>query len=364
MAFFVLNCLCMTKIAIIISPNWRDYAQRYLTDCLASFGAQKCSSKLKFFLIDNQSSTESLSFINQVATKELAGQEWMLLTSPDNLGFAGGNNLAIRQALAEGYDYLALFNMDGLVAPDCLEQMLVLAQADNQIGAVQARLMLWPDQSRINSLGNVTHFLGFGYCAGNGQVYRYAEDQDIAYPSGAAVLLSAEALQKIGDFDEEFWMYNEDQDLGWRLWLAGYRCRLANSAVFYHKYQFSKSIKHFYWQDRNRILACLKNYHLFSLLIFSPAFLISELGLWLTAWRAGWLGERFKVLGYFCLPSTWLYILAARRSAQSLRRRSDRSIIKLFSAQIKYQELDSPLTRLGNIVFRFYFSIVKPFIFW
>jgi DNA polymerase-1 len=106
----------MTKTAIIISPNWGTYAEKYLEDLLVSFVAQRYSGELKFFLVDNETSEASRALVNGICTKILAGFSWMLLTNVDNAGFAKGNNVAMQQAIDEGYDYLALFNMDGLVA--------------------------------------------------------------------------------------------------------------------------------------------------------------------------------------------------------------------------------------------------------
>lgn len=356
----------MTKTAIIVSPNWGTYAEKYLEDFLVSFVAQRYSGEIKFFLLDNETSEASRKLVNGICTKVLAGFQWMLLTSVNNDGFARGNNIIMQQAIDEGYDYLALFNMDGLVAPDCLTKSIAILEQDQTIAAVQPRIMLWPDTERINSLGNVTHFLGFGYCEGNGQIWDGGEQglKTIAYPSGAAVIFRASALTKVGLFDEKFWMYNEDQDLGWRLWLAGYQCVAAPDAVFYHKYKFAKSIKQFYWQDRNRLLSVLKNYQLLTIIILLPAYLVSELGLWLTALRGGWFTSRLKVYGYFLLPTTWFYLFKARSESQKLRQITDKEITKLFSGKILYQELDSPVVRLGNLILNTYWQIVKRLITW
>ncbi len=357
----------MSKTAIIISPNWRDYAKKYLQECLVSITEQDFKGEVKVFLVDNESTAESLEYINKLAQDILINIPWQVLTNDKNEGFAKGNNVAMAAAIDEGYDYLALFNMDGILAPSCLSSMIIAVEQDVKVGAVQARLMLWPEADKINSLGNVTHFLGFGYCEGNGEFYQKPKNDDykkIAYPSGAAVLFRASALKKIGLFDEKFWMYNEDQDLGWRLWLTGYTCIFANSAVFFHKYKFAKSIKQFYWQDRNRFLSAGKNYHWLTLLIFTPAYLISEVGLWLTAWRGGWFKERIKVYVFFCLPSTWLYLMKARRQTQKLRTVSDRQILKTFSGQILNQEINSPFVQLANFGMEIYFRLAKLIIFW
>lgn len=363
------------KIAVIISPNWKDYAQKYLADCLLSLTAQGYSGDVKFWLIDNATTAESFLMMQAFGQEYLAGREWVLLANKNNDGFAKGNNEAMRMAINEGYDYVVLFNIDGLADTACLRELVETAKSDDKIGAVQARIMLYPplrqgyagQAEKINSLGNVTHFLGFGYpshCQEALADYDKFNLKPIAYPSGAAVLFRASALKQVGLFDEAFWMYNEDQDLGWRLWLAGYKIILASKAVFYHKYAFGRSSAKYYWLDRNRLLTILKNYHLATLIIIFPALALVELGLIIVAIRDGWFKEKLKVWLYFISPLTWFYLAKARRESQALRQVSDRQIIKLFSGKIIYEELDGPLLKVANFFLNIYWNLAKIVILW
>jgi GT2 family glycosyltransferase len=348
------------KVAIIISPNWQDYAQKYLADCIKSLRHQDYQGKIKVFIIDNETSEESYILLKKIAP------EAEIHRNKHNDGFAKGNNDAIKLALGLGYEYIILFNMDTIIESNCVSELIKVADSDNKTGAVQARLMLWPEKEKINSLGNVTHFLGFGYSLG----YREKIDKaifkisDIAYPSGAAVLYKAGVLRKVGLFDEEFWMYNEDQDLGWRIWLAGFKCVLAPQAVVYHKYEFAKSTKQYYWMDRNRILAIKKNYHPLTLLLIFPASIIMELGLLLFAMKVGCLKEKLKVYKYFFTPSKWLYIYQSRKQTQKLRKVKDKDIVKMFSGRIWYQEIDDAKLKLVNPVFNLYWRVIKRLIVW
>jgi len=224
-------------------------------------------------------------------------------------------------------------------------------------------------RNKINSLGNVTHFLGFGYAKGYGEEYdlemtndKFPMTNEIAYASGAAVLFTREALLKVGLFDEEMWMYNEDQDLGWRLWLAGYKCILAPEAVAYHKYEFARSIKKYYFMDRNRIIATFKNYRCATLLLILPASLIMEIGLLFFSARGGWFKEKINVYKYFLHLKNWRYIIKARNQSQKLRQVKDKDIIKLFSGKIWYQEIGGVKLMAANILFNFYWRIIKVFI--
>ena len=361
----------MKKAAIIISPNYKDYAKKYLDGCVESLRKQDWQGEMKIFITDNESSEESFNYLKSKLP------EAEIIINKNNDGFAKGNNDAMKRAIAQEFDYIILFNMDTVVESDCVSELVKVAESGENIGAAQARLMLWPDKEKINSLGNATHFLGFGYCLGYNEDWdshplltspsgrgRDTHLLDIFYPSGAAVLFKKEVLEKVGLVDQEFWMYNEDQDFGWRIWLAGYKCVLAPDAVVYHKYQFAKSIKQYYWMDRNRIIAIIKNYHFLTLLLILPAFVIMELGLILFSLKTGWFKEKIKVWKYFLTPAKWKYLYNARKQAQALRKVKDRDMAKMITGKIWYQEIDDAKLRLINPVFNLYWQIAKFFIRW
>lgn len=344
------------KAAVIISPNYQDYAKRYWLDCLESLRRQDWMGGRKIFITDNNSTDGSFAFLKETAP------EAEIIRNINNDGFAKGNNDAMRLALKQGYDYLVLFNMDTIIEKDCLSQLVKAADSSLSIGAVQARLMCWPDKEKINSLGNMTHFLGFGFSEGYGG--KWSDDAfqgypDIGYPSGAAVLFKKEILNRIGIFDEEYWMYNEDQDLGWRIWLSGSRCVLAPQAVVYHKHDFTRSIQNYYWLDRNRILSIIKNYQFSTLLLISFAFVVMEFGLMLFTLQRGLVMQKLKVYRYFSTPKNWRYILRARRESQAMRKVSDRDILKTFRGRIWYDEIGGPGLKLFNVLFDGYWRILK-----
>lgn len=352
-----------SKVAIIISPNWRDYAKKYLSDCLEGVRKQDWPGESRLFLVDNESTDESFGYLKSLAP------EAEIIRNYDNAGFAKGNNVAMRRALEQGFDLVILFNMDTVVAPGAVSELVKVAELHDDIGAVQSRLMLWPDKEKVNSLGNATHFMGFGYCEGYGQTYgglksAGQELKEIFYPSGAAVLFTAKTLREVGLFDEDLWMYNEDQDLGWKIWLAGYRCVLAPDSVVYHKYEFSRSVSRYYWMDRNRLVVIFKNYKLPTILLILPAMAVMELGQFLFAIKGGWAKEKLKVYKYFLSVRSWRYIMGERRAIERLRKVPDREIIKMVSSKIEFQELESFPLKIANLMFTAYWNIVKHLIIW
>lgn len=357
------------KVAIIISPNYKDYAKKYLVECALSIKKQDYTGEIKIFIADNESTEESYEYLKKILDEIDCGSgaamtnAYEIIRNKNNDGFAKANNDCLKLAIERGFDYIILFNMDTVLELDSVSKLVAAAESE-RVGAVQARLMLYNDKNKINSLGNVTHFLGFGYASAYGEEYKGATTKEICYPSGAAVLFKREAFLKVGLFDEKMWMYNEDQDLGWRLWLSGFSCVLAANAVVYHKYEFSRSIKKYYFMDRNRIIAMLKNYHWLTLILIFPAFLVMEIGLIFFAFKGGWFKEKMDVYRYFLKLKHWRYIVEGRKQAQKLRQVKDKDIIKLFSGRIWYQEIGDDKLKVANIIFGAYWRVVKVLIKW
>ncbi len=347
------------KIAIIITPNWRDYGEKYLPDLMISLQAQDYAGEMKTFITDNESSLESFKFLQQLAP------EAKITINKNNDGYAKGTNDSIRQAMKEKFDYIAVFNIHTILEPNCLKEMIKVLESDKRIGVVQARQMM-PDKKTINSLGCATHFLGFGYCLGYRDKWKnqVSDVTEIFYASGTSMLFRREHLEEVGLFDEEYWMYNEDQELPWRMRLAGYRAVLAPRAVLYNKYEFQRSIKKFYWMDRNRIISILICYKIPTLLLIFPAFILMELGHILFSLKNGWFKDKVRVWLYFSRLQTWKYICKARKRNQSLRKVKDKDIVKLITGRIWYQEIDDWKLRVINPVFNLYWRIVRKLIIW
>jgi GT2 family glycosyltransferase len=349
----------MNKKVAIILVNYKDYANKYLVPCLDSIERQDYSGEIKLYIVDNSSSEESFSFLQEKA------EEAIIIRNENNDGFAKGNNDVIKKALDDGCDYIVLFNMDTVVDSKAVLELVKMAESDNKIGAVQSRLMLFGQDNLVNSLGNSTHFLGFGFCQNYQSDYghlKIKDGSDIFYPSGAGVLFKSDVLREVGLFDEEYFMYNEDQDLGWRVWLFGYRCVISLDSVVYHKYEFSKSIGKYYFMDRNRIMTALKNYKFISLLILFPAWLIMELGLFFFSIFNGWFFKKIKVYLYFLRFDTWRHIIKERKIISRNRKIKDRDLVMMISGRISYQEVDSPFLRLGNFFLNIYFIFFRFFL--
>lgn len=346
------------KIAIIIVTF---NAQRFLDDCFGSLSRMDVASMdVEVIVIDNASKDGTAARIRELMPSAI------VVESPVNTGFAKGNNIGIEMALERGADYVYLLNHDTEVTPDFLHEALAAMRSDATIGSAQSLLVLSPNKHLINSAGNAVHFLGFGYCLAYTMPtssFVAGGEPEIAYPSGAGVMLSGEALRKVGLFDETFFMYHEDLDLGWRLRLAGYKNVLATRSRIYHKYEFSRSVAKLYYMERNRFVVFAKNLRLRSLLVLAPFLAAADIALFFFAIKGGWWREKLRSWGSMLAPATWRHIMAERKKISVLRRVSDRVVADMFSSEISYQEVATPFVRrVANPLMSFTWSVLRKLI--
>ena len=181
-----------------------------------------------------------------------------LVKSTENLGFAGGNNLAIRQARGK---YLLLINNDTLVPPEFLEPMVAVMEADEQVGLVSPKIY-YHDQP------NMLQYAGQGYIemrTGRGRDTakhtidegQFAAQVEAAFAHGACMLIRAEVLEEIGLLREDYFMYYEELDFSVRARQAGWKIMYTPDAYIHHRE--SSSMGKFsplktYYMFRNRWL--------------------------------------------------------------------------------------------------------------
>lgn len=281
----------------------------------------------------------------------LAGTSFPKLTIRRNerdLGYSGANDVGIAIAKEHGCEYAFLLNQDSDVDPSFLRRAVERAEADPDVMFVQSLILLGQDRMRVNSVGNRYHFLGFGYAGGHGwsidEANRWIErerktnpDLVVPYVSGAAILVRLSMTEKIGLFDAPFYMYHEDVDATFNARIHGWKSVLEPSSVVYHYYAFSKSIKKFYWMERNRYIVNLTYYKLPTLILLAPAFLAVEIASGLFALKGGWWKEKRRSWSFLLKPSSWTWIGARRKKAMQERLIGDRELLKWCESRILFQ---------------------------
>lgn len=346
--------------------GYKDYVNKFLDECRDSLRAQTYPKELfKIYIIDNCS-------INDCEYSRKSFPEALSVHRPDG-NYAAANNLGIKLARADGCEYFVLVNMDVKLDPNWLSELVKALESDPAVGLAQSKMLIYPrnedekKQPRLNSVGNIMHFLGFGFTGGYNEPDREIEGypEIKGYASGCSFITKKEVLDKIGGEDEELWMYHDDVELGWKAKLAGYRIVLAPRSVMYHKYEFSRSIRMLYYMERNRYLVMLTLYRLPTLLAVAPAMIAMEIGMYFYSIAGGWLGTKLRVSGYFLNPVNWLKIYHKRHFINGIRRKKDREIVWGFSGQVLFQEIENPVLKyIANPVFNAYWQIVKKLIWW
>ena len=181
-------------------------------------------------------------------------------------------------------------------------------------------------------------------------------------------MMRTDLMKEYGMWDHDFFLYHEDLEWSFRLRFAGYKVVLVRDSIFYHKYQFARSITKFYWMERNRYGVWLMFFRIPTLMLLLPIALVVELGLWGFAFKGGWLGERVKVYLYWLTPKNWKLWLEKRKKMQALRKRSDRYMLAHAATGIDFQDAATrnPLvTYLANPILKvYYWLVVKGLIWW
>ena len=289
----------------------------------------------------------------------------------ENLGFSGGNNLGMQWAIDNNFDYVYLHNGDGILHKDCMKELVEVMDADDIIGTAQSMMLLHPETDLINTSGNEFHYLGFGY----GRDYRKKFDpnnfkkvEDIGYASGGAIMMRTKLLEKYGLWEHDYFMYHEDTDYSLRLKMMGKRVVRVSTSIFYHKYQFSKSISKYFWMERNRYTILFVFFKVPTLILLAPILIPLEVGLFLFALKNGWWKEKLQVYKYWVKPKHWKDWAPKRSYIQKNRTVTDRSIMRSAATGIYFQEsaVESPLLRyIANPVMKvYYYAIVKTLIWW
>ena len=212
------------KVTVVI-VNWNG--ERFLDHCLSALLAQTVAPH-EIILVDNASSDASLDIVRRFPSVRLLAQN-------ENLGFARGNNLAIEAAVADS-EWIALLNPDAFVEPHWLEGLLSAARDYPAFDVFGSKLVNAADPAVLDGAGDAYHFSGLVWRTGHGVPVSEGADEtrEMFSPCAAAAMYRRTALQRVGGFDEDFFCYVEDVDMGFRLRLHGYRCLYVPQSVAHH----------------------------------------------------------------------------------------------------------------------------------
>lgn len=232
------------RVTVVIPTLAADSA---LTECLASLERQTWRD-FEIVVVDNSG-----------AGAVRAAEPVQVLHARENLGFGPAINEAFRRMPAE---YLVTLNDDTEADPRWLEELVSALEADPEAGMAASRVLL--DSTRLDSAGLLLCPDGVAKQRGHGEPpERYGEREEILMPSGSAAIYRKRMLDDTGVFDDDFFLYCEDTDLGLRGRWAGWKCIYVPTARVTHRYSHSagrvSSLKAYY-VERNRLFVAAKNF--------------------------------------------------------------------------------------------------------
>lgn len=197
---------------IIVNYNAGAFLQRSVD----SLAAQE-DRDFELIIVDNNSTDGSIEAVRTDATPQTR-----VLRQPRNLGFAAANNLAAREARGE---WLALLNPDAFAAPDWLARFRHLRSHFPQGKSFASAQFNAEDPQILDGAGDAYCLFGFPWRGGFGRPARELPPQGFCFSAcGAGAFYERDLFLTIGGFDEAFFCYCEDVDLGFRLQLAGFDC--------------------------------------------------------------------------------------------------------------------------------------------
>jgi len=273
------NSSAMPHVSVIVL-NWNG--KHLLELCLPSVLSQDWSD-YEVVVFDNGSTDGSVEWVRQNFPTV------RLMCSERNLGFARGNNEAVR---ATGAPYVVLLNNDADPAPDWLGELVRAADSAPDVGMCASKMVSLSDPSIMDACGIEVDRAGIGWNRYSGEPDRPEETApyEVFGPCAGAALYRRAMLDQVGLLDEDYFIYYEDVDLAWRAQRRGWRCLYVPAARATHRH--SSTVKQGsplkgYLLGRNKVWTLIKNYPWPDLLLYLPVILGYDTAAWVYALLQG-----------------------------------------------------------------------------
>ncbi len=317
----------------VIVVNWNRSA--LLRACLESLERQ-VGAKLEVIVVDNGSEDGSADMV----AREFGGFT-RLIRNADNRGFCAANNQGIHTARGT---FVALLNNDAEAEPGWLSALQRAFDAAPDIGMAASKIVTYEDPGRIDKAGHLIYPDGQNRGRGTGEPDdgRYDQSEEVLWPDGCAAMYRKQMLDQIGGFDEDFFAYGDDAELGLRARIAGWRCLYMPDAVVRHHRGSTlglASSRRVVLIERNRVLLALKHFP-WSLLWLNGFYYAARLahGAWSSTQGSGETAHFKGMPGKLRLAGALLRgdLQALRLAPRILRKRRDmRKLSKLTPSQVR-----------------------------
>ena len=310
------------SVAIII-VNYNSGA--LVSRCLKSLSEQTlCADEL--VVVDNASTdAESRSMLDAITNATV-------IRSDLNLGYGGAINLAVQKLTTT--DYIVCLNPDAFPEPDWLEAIVNAADSHPDHGSFASLMLREDDTSIVDGAGDELHFTGIPWRRFHKRTLPdNLQTEPVFSACAGAALYRTSLFNQLGGFDERYFMYVEDIDLGFRLQLAGHPCLLVSDAIVHHigsAVTGEGSDFSVYFGHRNLVYCYFKNMPLLLLLATLPFHILANIVTLVVLTAKG----RGRAVGKAKLDALKQLPFAIRARSKVSRKVSSRDIWRLLSKAV------------------------------
>jgi N-acetylglucosaminyl-diphospho-decaprenol L-rhamnosyltransferase len=330
---------------IVLNYNGKRWVDR----CLESLKNQTIFEQVQVIIADNASIDGSDNYFEKRIADWANG---LFIQNGANIGFAAGSNRAVRRAKGK---YLFFLNPDVWLENNCIEELYQIAE-ENQSAAVGPFVMDYDDNT-YQSFGGV----GFDMC-GLGVPVKPGGAPRRLFMSNGFVFIRRDTFDDLGGYNEQFFLYGEEADLSWRIWISGGEIVPGITGRIHHRggasvnpeggtriVEFRTSDAKRFHANRNNMLVLLYHAQHFLLLLLFPM-----LCLFLLEAAVGTLFARrwsfFQTTFLNVIRESWRlrrHIADRRRFIKTLRRRSDFWMLRFFTLRLSHWEDFKRVFKLG-----------------
>jgi hypothetical protein len=310
----------------VVVVNWNR--KELLRACLTSLRRQQCV-RFETIMVDNGSTDGSAD----MAEAEFGAR---VIRNSENRGFCAANNQGIAAARGE---FIALLNNDAEAEAGWLAALHRACTTAPDVGMAASKVLVWEDPRLIDKAGHLIFPDGQNRGRGSGELDKgqYDCDEEVLWPDGSAAMYRKEMLEAIGGFDEDFFAYGDDAELGLRARIAGWRAIYTPQAVVRHHRGATlgkDSVRRLELIERNRLLLAGKLFP-WSLLWLNPIFFAVRIaaGIALARRGAGDTAHFRGVRGKFAMAGALIRgdLQALRLMPRMLRKRQEIGRIRKLS---------------------------------
>jgi GT2 family glycosyltransferase len=226
----------LPSVSIII-VNYNGFT--LLKNCLKSIFKNNYSN-FEIIIVDNNSQDNSIINIQKTFKEQL--KQIKIVSLSKNYGPAKARNEGVKKSIGK---YLCFLDNDTEVDSNWITIAIKKLQSDNKIGAVQSKLLLLNQKNKIDYVGEILGNKGFlSSIAKYGEIdhHQYDKTKYILAAKSAGMFISRQAFLKAGQFDPDYFIFMEETDLGWRVWLNNFYIVLCPQSIVYHQFSSTKNI--------------------------------------------------------------------------------------------------------------------------